>query len=94
LHDPSEHPVLLLASPSGPDITANPNLIRRRRSVAEVATARCDVLEDYKDKIAGRTGLLMMDRGDTVDDFRFLGWRQPSSSGGANVGRHLILLSG
>jgi hypothetical protein len=34
----------------------------------------------------------MMYRGDTVYDFRFLGWRQPSHSGTANVGRHPNLL--
>jgi hypothetical protein len=55
--------------------------------------ARRNVAEDYLDQIAWRTGLLMMDGGDMVDDFRFLGWCQPSYSGTASVGWHPILLS-
>jgi hypothetical protein len=92
VHYPSEHLALLLVGSSAPDIASNPNLICRRRPVAEVAIARREVVEDYQDQIACRTRLLMMYRGDTVYDFRFLGWRQPSNRGTANVGRHPNLL--
>src|SRR5260370_33369247 len=92
VHYPSEHLALLLVGSSAPDIASNPNLIRRRRPVAKVAIAWREVVEDYQDQIAWRTRLLMMYRGDTVYDFRFLGRRQPSNSGTANVGRHPNLL--
>jgi hypothetical protein len=51
------------------------------------------VVEDYLDQIAWRAGLLMVDRGDTADDFSLLDRRQPPASSTANIGRHSILLS-
>jgi hypothetical protein len=70
LHYPSEHLALLLVGPSAPDIGSNPYLIRRRRSAGDVVIARRNVVEDYLDQIAWRAGLLMMDGGDTANDFR------------------------
>jgi hypothetical protein len=48
---------------------------------------------DYLDQIARRTGLLMVYGGDTVDDFHFLDWPQPSNSGTANMVGILFSLS-
>src|SRR5580693_709772 len=64
--------------PSAPDIDSKPYLVRRRRSAGDVVIARRNVVEDYLDQIAWRTGLLMIYGGDTLGDFRFLNWRQPS----------------
>jgi hypothetical protein len=79
--------------PSAPDIDSKPYLVRRRRSAGDVVIARRNVVEDYLDQIAWRAGFLMMDRGNTANDFRLLEWCQPSSSSTANVGRQPILLS-
>ena len=64
--------------PSAPDIDSKPYLVRRRRSAGDVLIARRNVVEDHLDHIAGRPGHLMIYGGDTLGDFRFLDWRQPS----------------
>ena len=93
LHYPVEHLALLLVGPSAPDIGSNPYLIRWCRLTGDVVTAWGNIIEDHLDQVAWRAGLLMMDRGDTADNFSFLVRRQPSCSSTANVGRHRILLS-
>jgi hypothetical protein len=78
LHYPSDHLGPLLAGFSAPGIASNQYLIRRRWSAGNVLIARRNVVEDHLDHKAGRPGHLMIYGGDTLGDFRFLDWRQPS----------------
>ena len=65
-------------------------IVTRRQLPGDVVIAGCDVVEDHLDEISRCAGFLMMDGGDALYDFDFLGRRQSPSSSRASVGWHLI----
>src|SRR3984893_14803110 len=90
LQDPRDHPALLLLASTIPYVAANPHLAGRRQLTGDVVTTGCDVVEDHLNKISRCPGFFMMDGGDALDDFDFLGRRQPPRGSRASVGWHLI----